>query len=185
MDLVEAAGAPVSGFNDRSLKIFCDLSGRVLCSLYLFVPLWAGLPLNGDAVGCCTTMIITSNTQTHRHTILKLDCHRRRVIKSWLELRGFISAYLLSSRCSAFVFLFLEGSGQSPAVFYSVATGISEEAAKDKADAIVRNFVRLPSQSPWKPRITDRERRGKARRKGVLFPPRLYRFPTERERVPQ
>lgn len=59
------------------------------------------------------------------------------------------------------MFLFLEGSGQSPAVFYSVATGISEEAAKDVADAIVRNFVRLPSQSPWKPRITDRVWGGK------------------------
>lgn len=50
------------------------------------------------------------------------------------EVQGF-SAYLLFFWCSVFVFLFLEGSGQSPVVFYSVTTGISKDAAKDMANA--------------------------------------------------
>lgn len=82
----------------------------------------------------------TLNTHTHTHTldaILNLDCH-----KAELGRGGFFPAYLLYFRCSVFfffvlffAFLFLEGSGQSPTLFYSVRTRIDEDAAKDTADA--------------------------------------------------
>ena len=62
-------------------------------------------------------------------------------MKRWLECKAFFLLTSFASDAVFFcffcvcVFLFIEGSGQSPAVSYSVATGINEDAAKDTADA--------------------------------------------------
>lgn len=55
--------------------------------------------------------------------------------KRWLECKAFFLLTSFTSDAVFFVFLFLEGSGQSPKLFYSVRTGIDEDAAKDMANA--------------------------------------------------
>lgn len=60
------------------------------------------------------------------------------VEEEWSRDGSSAKLFLLTSFTSDAVFLrffFLEGSGRSPVVFYSVTTGINKDAAKDMADA--------------------------------------------------
>lgn len=76
----------------------------------------------------------------HKHTdTLRLFSTLTAIVEEeWSRDGSSARLFLLTSFTSDavfFVFLFLEGSGQSPVVFYSVTTGINEDAAKDMANA--------------------------------------------------
>lgn len=77
------------------------------------------------------TFTTHTRTQTRTHALLNLDCHSRGRDGS---VQGFFCLPpLILMQC--FCVIFLEGSGQSPVVFYSVKTGINGGAAKDMANA--------------------------------------------------